>query len=193
MPDLTSPRLAAVGALFAGAGFAAAGALQATGLHWKENAVQTPLQHLTMALIALALVAAVPTVACLGRLCGGRARHGWIGVAVGSVVVAGASTVSNIRGVDASWFPAVAVAANMLWIVGTFALAFGLYLARRVPRLVAIGVVVAYLGAIPFGSQGGGLITGSYWLAVAYCSPSARSSAEPSNPPPPNRQKGSDQ
>lgn len=56
----------------------------------------------------------------------------------------------------------------MLWIVGTFALAFALYRARRVPRLVAIGVVVAYLGAIPFGSQGGGLITGSYWLAVGY-------------------------
>jgi hypothetical protein len=168
MPDLTSPRLAAAGALLAGAAFAAEGALQATGLHWKENAVQTPLQHLTMALIAVALAAAVPAVASLGRLAGGRARHGWIGIAVGGLVVAGASTVSNIRGLDASWFPAAAIAANIVWIVGTLALAFALYRSRRVPRLVAIGVAVAYLGAIPFGSQGGGLVTGSYWLAVGY-------------------------
>jgi hypothetical protein len=168
MTDLTSPRLAAAGAAVGGAAFAVAGALQATGLDWKENAVETPLQHVTMALFAVALVALVPAVAALGRLAGGRLRLGWIGIALGQVAIAAATTVSNVRGVDAAWFPAMAVAANGIWILGTFALALALYRARRVPRLVAVGLVIAYLGAIPLAMVGGGLVTGSYWLAIAY-------------------------
>jgi hypothetical protein len=168
MTNLTAPRFAAIGALVGGAAFAAAGALQATGLDWTENKVETPLQHVTMVLIAIGLVATAPAVAALGRLAGGRLHHSWIGIAVGQVAIAAASTVSNIRGVDAAWFPAAAVAANLLWILGTFALAFALYRARRVPRLVAVGLVVAYIGAIPAGSFGGTLVTGCYWLAIGY-------------------------
>jgi hypothetical protein len=168
MRVLSSPRLAAVGAVVGGAAFAVAGALQATSLDWKENAVETPLQHVTMAFFAVALVAVVPAVAVLGRLAGGRLRYGWIGISAGQTAIALASTVSNIRGVDASWFPAVAVVANIGWILGTFALAFALYRARRVPRLVALGLVVAYVGAIPLGVQGGGIVTGCYWLAIGY-------------------------
>src|SRR5580765_7686750 len=130
MPDLTSPRLAAAGAAVGGAAFAVAGALQATGLDWTENAVETPLQHVTMMLVAVALVAVVPALAALGRLAGGRLRHAWIGIAAGQVAIAAASTVSNVRSVDAAWFPAVAVAANLVWILGTFALAFALWRAR---------------------------------------------------------------
>jgi hypothetical protein len=151
-------------ALVAGALFGAVGALQATGLDWQENAVQTPLQHVTMALYAAALVAAIPAVKALAEHAGPRARWGWIAIAAGQAGVAAASTVSNIRGVDASWFPAVAVAANAAWIVGTFTLAAGLF---RSSRLTAIGLVVAYIGAIPLAVQGGGLITGAYWLALA--------------------------
>ena len=36
------------------------------------------------------------------------------------------------------------------------------------PRLVAVGLVVAYIGDDPVGSLGGGLVTGCYWLAVGY-------------------------
>ena len=168
MPALTSPRLAAAGAITGGTAFAVAGALQLTGLEWKENAVETPLQHLTVALFAFALVAVIPAVATLGHLAGGRLRLGWVAIAAGQAGVAAASTVSNIRGVDAAWFPAVAVAANLLWVAGTFALALALYRARRVPRLVAIGLVVAYIGAIPAATHGGGIVTGCFWLAVGY-------------------------
>jgi hypothetical protein len=168
MTDLSSPRLAAAGGAVGGAAFAVAGALQATGLDWAENAVETPLQHVTMVFVAVALVAVIPALAALGRLAGGRLRHAWIAIAAGQIAIAAASTVSNIRGVDAAWFPAVAVAANIVWILGTFALAFALWRARRVPRLVAVGFVVAYIGTIPLGSYGGGLLAGCYWLAVAY-------------------------
>jgi hypothetical protein len=168
MPALTSPRFAAAAAFVGGAAFAVVGALQARGLDWTENAVETPLQHLTMALFAVALAATVPAAAVLSRFATGRGRLGWIGIAIGQTVVAAASTVSNVTGVDAAWFPAVAAAANLLWIVGTFALAFGLARGRSVPRLVAVGLVVAYIGAIPLATHGGGILTGCYWLAVGY-------------------------
>jgi hypothetical protein len=168
MSALSSSRLAAAGAAVGGTAFAVAGALQATGLNWTEDAVETPLQHLTMALFAIGLVAVIPTVAALARLARGRGRYGWIAIAVGQAGVAAAATVSNFRGVDAAWFPAVAVAANALWIVGTFTLAFALWRSRLVSRLVAAGLVVAYVGAIPVAGVGGGILTGCYWLAVGY-------------------------
>jgi hypothetical protein len=168
MFDFRSPRFAAAGAVAGGAAFAVSGALQATGLDWKENAVETPLQHLTMALFAFGMVAVIPAVAALSQLSRGRGRHGWIGIAVGQAGVAAASTVSNIRGVDASWFPAAAVAANAMWMVGTLALAFALWRSRLVARLVAVGLVAAYIGAIPVSTIGGGIVTGCYWLAVGY-------------------------
>jgi hypothetical protein len=168
MSALSSSRLAAAGAAVGGAAFAVSGALQATGLDWQENTVETPLQHLTMALFAVGLVAVIPTVAALGRLARGRGRYGWIAMAAGQAGVAAAATVSNIRGGDASWFPAVAVAANGLWVVGTFALAIALWRGRRVPRFLAAGLVVAYVGSIPAATVGGGLVTGCYWLAVSY-------------------------
>jgi hypothetical protein len=58
---------------------------------------------------------------------------------------------------NGSWFPVVAVAGNALWIGGTLALAAGLYRARRVQRLVAVGLVAAYLGAIPLATHRGGI------------------------------------
>ena len=168
MRDDMHTRVAAPAAMLGGALFAVTGALQATGLNWKENAVESPLQHLTMALFAAGLVVVTPAAAMLADYAGSRMRFGWLGLVVGPVAVAAASTVSNIRGVDASWFPAVAVAANVLWILGTFTLATGLWRARRVPRLLAIGLIVAYVGEIPFATQGGGLVAGGYWLAVGY-------------------------
>jgi hypothetical protein len=120
-----------------------------------------------MAFFAAALVVLVPAVAALRDFASGRARIGWLGIAIGQLGVATASTVSNVRGVDASWFPAAAVAANALWVLGTLALVIALYRTRRVPRLVALGLVVAYIGSIPLAIVGGGILAGAYWLGVA--------------------------
>jgi hypothetical protein len=168
MRNLVSLRVAALSACIGGGLLAVSGALQATGLDWTENAVETSAQHVTMALFAAAFVALVPAVAYLGRLAPGRGRIGWIGIAAGQLGVAAASTASNIRGVDAAWFPAAAVTANALWIVGTLVLAVALFRSRRVPRLLAVGLVVAYVGSIPLSIVGGGIVAGAYWFAVAF-------------------------
>jgi hypothetical protein len=161
-------RFAAGSAVVGGSLLAVSGALQATDLNWTEDAVKTPAQHVTMALFAAGIVLVIPVLRELAGFVTSRARFAWIPLAAGQAGVAIASTVSNIRGVDASWFPAVAVAANLAWIVGTITLAVALYRSGRVPRLLALGLVAAYVGTIPLGSHGGCILSGCYFLACGY-------------------------
>jgi hypothetical protein len=55
-----------------------------------------------------------------------------------------------------------------VWIVGTITLAVALWRSGRVPRLLAFGLVAAYIGTIPFGSHGGWILSGSYFPACGY-------------------------
>jgi hypothetical protein len=162
------PRLTAFAAMAGGAMAVAAGALQATGLDWEGTAVNTAPQHACMALFAASLLLTIPAVLALAEQAVGKLRIGRYGIVAGQLAVATAATVSNIRGEDASWFPAVAGPANLVWALGSIALAVALYRTARVPRGVALGLVVAYLGTIPLSMVGGGILAGSYWLAVGY-------------------------
>jgi hypothetical protein len=60
-----------------------------------------------MALFAAGILLVIPALRELAGFVTSRARFAWIPVAVGQAGVAIASTVSKIRAVDASWFPAV--------------------------------------------------------------------------------------
>jgi hypothetical protein len=146
---------------------AAAGALQATGLDWTENAVHTPAQHVAMALTAAGLLLTLPGVVALGRRAAGRLGRGAVAVAAGHVAIAAAMTVSNVRGEDAAWFDPVAALFNLVWLAGSVMLAAGLFRGRQVPRPLAVGAAVAYVATIPLSTVGGGIVAGCYWLAVA--------------------------
>jgi len=165
----TRQRLTALAAMAGGAMAAAVGALQASGLDWDDGSkVETVPQHVTLGLFAAALVLTIPAVLALAEYADGRLRAGRYGIVAGQFAVAAAATVSNIRGDDASWFPAVAGPGNFVWVAGSIALAIALYRTARVPRPVAVGLVVAYIGTIPLSMIGGGIIAGAYWLAVGY-------------------------
>jgi hypothetical protein len=169
MPTSTTrQRLTALAAIVGGAMAAASGALQATGLDWDGTAVETAPQHAAMALFAAGLVLTIPAVLALAEHATGKLRNGRYGIVAGQFAVAAAATVSNIRGDDPGWFPFVAGPANLVWLLGSIALAIALYRTARVPRAVAVGLVVAYLGTIPLNMVGGGIVAGSYWLAVGY-------------------------
>jgi hypothetical protein len=164
----TRRRLTALAAMAGGAMAAASGALQASGLDWDGSKVETVPQHVALGLFAAALVLTIPAVLALAGYADGRLRAGRYGIVAGQFAVAAAATVSNIRGDDASWFPAVAGPANLVWVAGSIALAIALYRTARVPRPVAVGIVGAYIGTIPLSMIGGGIIAGSFWLAVGY-------------------------
>jgi hypothetical protein len=126
MRNLVSLRVAALGAGIGGALLAVSGALQATGLDWTENAVETPAQHVTMALFALALAALVPAVAYIGRFAPGRGRLGWIGIAAGQLGVAavGSIPLAIVGG---------GIVAGAYWLAVAYLLGLG---ARYRPALV---------------------------------------------------------
>jgi hypothetical protein len=55
-----------------------------------------------------------------------------------------------------------------MWLAGSIHLAVALHKARRVPRWVAIGLPLAQVFALPLSAVGGGLVTGGYFITVAY-------------------------
>lgn len=93
---------------------------------------------------------------------GGRvASLGTVGLSVGTLS-------SAINGIDFGWFPAVAVASNTLWFVGSVGLAVGLWRSRRLPRVLAV-LLPAVVPVSLFGSQtGGGVPAGAVLAVVAW-------------------------
>jgi hypothetical protein len=54
------------------------------------------------------------------------------------------------------------------WLVGSVVLSAALLRAERLPAALAIGLVVAYVAAIPLATHGGGIVAGVYFATLAY-------------------------
>lgn len=158
--------LAPAAAMTGGALMAAAGALQATGLDWNENAVRTTAQHVSLGLFSGSLVLLAIAAVALSRYAGPRGRFAAYAIASAQVVIAVASTISNIRGIDAAWFDPIAAVSNAAWLAGSIALAVSLYRARRLPPFFSVGVALVYIATIPLSMFGSGIVAGAYWMAV---------------------------
>jgi hypothetical protein len=75
---------------------------------------------------------------------------------------------SNINSGDASFFNAVAVPSMLAWFVGFVILAVASWRTGAVPRVYAIGLVIAFLLGGPGGHIGGGFVAALYWALLAY-------------------------
>ena len=160
-------RIATVAAGAASVAFAASAVLQLADLNWVINKVQTVPQHLDMAWFAVAIAGTLPALAWLGRQLGRVGRLAAASAIVGQTIICAITTVSNLRGVDASWFNPVAAVANLLWVPPLIALAVLAYRRAAVPRPLAIGLILAYAGTIPLAMNGGGLLAAAYWAMIA--------------------------
>jgi hypothetical protein len=83
------------------------------------------------------------------------------------VLLAVGMTATNLHDQDHGWFAPVAGVANALWLLGTIAFAVSMHRAGRVPRWVAVGVVMTWIGGIPLSQLGGATLPGAYWVAIA--------------------------
>lgn len=124
-----------------------------------------PVEHLVLALYATCLLLLVPAYRGLVVCAGGR-RSAHV-AAVGMVLLAAGMTATNLHNEDYGWFAPVAGAANAFWLLGTVAFAVAMHRAGRVPRWVAVGVVMTWIGGIPLSQLGGATLPGAYWLAIA--------------------------
>lgn len=165
MPTLpANPRLLGAIAAAGGVAWTIGGGLQimrADGV--RDDVVATTAAHVALSAMAFALVTTIAGLVLLARsIPGSRAP---LVAGAGQLLLAVASTSSNIRGDDASWFVVAAPVANALWLFGSIAMARALRKAGA-SRLVAFGLPLVWAGAIPLSLLGFGVLSGAYWITV---------------------------
>lgn len=159
-------RTAALAAMVGGAAWIAGGALQLTSHDEIDGStVDTFAAHLTLGLLAAALIATVPAVLALGERAR-TARPAQVAVA-GQLLLAVAATVSNVVGHDPLFFLVAAPLGNLMWLGGSIGLAISLHRAGAVPRWTAICLPLVQVVSLPLSALGGGILGGAYWIAVA--------------------------
>ena len=124
----------------------------ATGMRW------------ILAVFALSLLVLVPAHLALGAFA--RSSIGARIAAAGTPLLALGAASSAINGQDLAWFPAVAVVANALWLVGSVTLGVSLWRAGRVRRWVAVLLPVTMPVTLVFSQLGSGLAVGAFWVAL---------------------------
>ena len=134
MKKLTSPiirRLAAPAAMASSVALAVGGVIQITDEQSSESTI-VGIEHVSIGALSLALVLLVPAVLRLASIAA-RSR-GAIAACIGLVALSALMVISNVRGSDPAFFPAVAIPANLLWLGGFVALAIALKRSRACPR-----------------------------------------------------------
>ena len=124
----------------------------ATGMRW------------ILVAFAISLLVIVPAQLGLARFAG--SSLGARIASVGTPLLAFGAMSSAINGQDFSWFPIVAVVANLLWFVGTLTLSVSLWRAGRVPRWVALLLPVSMPATLVLSQLGSGLVVGAFWAAI---------------------------
>ncbi|NAS26871.1 hypothetical protein GT755_35040 [Herbidospora sp. NEAU-GS84] len=123
-------------------------------------------EHLLLALFAAGLVLLIPGLLELRRF--GSANLGVLAVSAGHVLLAFGATSSNVKGEDFSWFPYVALSANLAILAGSITMAVTLWRADRFPRPLAAALPLVWVCEVPLSQLGGGIVVGVFWLVVVH-------------------------
>ena len=141
----------------------AVGAAQAVRTGDTSAQIATGMRWILVA-FAVSLVVVVPAHLALGAFA--RSPLGARIAAVGTPLLAVGAMGSAVNGEDLAWFPAVAVVANALWLVGSVTLGISLWRAGQVPRWVAVLLPISMPVTLLFSQMGSGLVVGAFWVAV---------------------------
>lgn len=164
---LVSDRVAGRIAVLAGAVMAGTGALYATRPDIQSSAVETPVEHTVLVLLASILILVIPATVALGRRAGTVLGLRAAAVAVaGQVALAVTCTASNVNGGDPDWFIVAAPLSNLLWAGGWIALAVALWRTGAVARGFAVGLPLCWIALLPLSALGGALLAGGFWLTL---------------------------
>lgn len=125
------------------------------------------VEHLTLACLTALLALMAPVTLHLGQRAGAGAARIALIPATGMLVLAALTVVSNVRGSDPSFFDAVAGITNLMWLGGWIALAVAVARARALPRVLAIGLPLLWIMAIPGSMIGLGALGAAYCVVLA--------------------------
>lgn len=168
MNSTTAPitsRLAAPAAMASSAALAVAGIIQITDTQSSQT-TSVGIEHVSLAAFSLNALVLIPVALHLARLAGGS--RGGVVASVGLAALTVLTIISNVRGEDPSFFPAVAIPSNLLWLGGFVAIGIALKRSGRVPAAIAVGLPITWFFMLPLSMVGGGLVAAAYWLVVGW-------------------------
>lgn len=160
---LVSDRLAGTAAIVAGLLSFATGVVQFLVPQTVSDTIQP---HVRVILAAFTVSLWALAVMYLGLARHARSTWGAAVAATGATLLTVGTISSAVNGADLEFFPAVAIAANGLWLVGGIALCVSLVRARRVSLWFALPLPFLQVPLLFFSQLGGGTIAGIYLLAL---------------------------
>lgn len=156
-------RVAAVAALVGGLASLAIGVTQVLYPQDLDPAID-PRTRVILVGFTVVLWALVPVHLRLAARAGSR-WGAWL-AAVGTPLLSVGTITSAARGLDLEVFPAIAITANALWLVGSVALAVSLWRARRVPRWVSLGLLLVVPCSLLLSQMGGAVVPGVFLVIL---------------------------
>jgi hypothetical protein len=84
----------------------------------------------------------------------------------GALLVAAGVAAALATGESPAWFAAVGIPGNLLWLVGTVALARWAWRARALPRWLAVGIGLTVPSALVLAELGGSAIAAVAWAII---------------------------
>lgn len=156
-------KLAGAAALTAGALSIVIGVLQFVFPQDEDPAID-PRTRVILAMFTVSLWAFAVLFLGLARY----ARSSWSAVtaASGTVLLTVGTITSAVNGIDLEFFPAVAMLANAMWLVGAIALCVSLVRAKRVSLWLALPIPLLQLPLLFLSQVGGGVPAGAFLLAL---------------------------
>lgn len=157
--SFVSPRLAGAAAVVAALLSLITGVLQIL-FPQDEDPTIDPRTRVILVMFTISLWA----LAALFLGLSGRARSRWGAyvAATGTVLLTLGTVTSAVNGIDLAFFPAVAMTANALWLVGSIALTVSLVRAGRMSRWLAIPLPLLQVVLLFLSQMGGGVLAGLY-------------------------------
>lgn len=158
-----TPTVAGAAALLAGTLSLVSGVLQFLYPQDEDPAID-PRTRLILVMFTISLWAFA--VLFLGLTRYAQASWGaWV-ASVGTVLLTVGTLSSAVNGIDLAFFPAVAMAANALWLVGVIGLTVSLARAGRLRRWLVVPLAFLQVPLLFLSQMGGATIAGVYLLVL---------------------------
>ncbi|GAA1060722.1 hypothetical protein [Agromyces bracchium] len=158
-----SARLAGIAAVTAGALSIVIGVLQFL-FPQDEDPTIDPRTRVILAMFTISLWALAVLFVGLARYA--RSSWGAITAATGTVLLTIGTITSAVNGIDLEFFPAVAMVANAMWLVGAIALCVSLVRAKRVSLWLALPIPFLQVPLLFLSQVGGGVPAGAFLLIL---------------------------
>ncbi|WP_430644874.1 hypothetical protein [Agromyces sp. GXS1127] len=156
-------RLAGLAAVTAGGLSIVIGVLQFLFPQDEDPAID-PRTRVILAMFTISLWAFAVLFVGLARYA--RSSWGAVTAATGTVLLTVGTITSAVNGIDLEFFPAVAMLANAMWLVGAIALCVSLVRAKRVSLWLALPIPFLQVPLLFLSQVGGGVPAGTFLLIL---------------------------